>query len=204
MGFKDQAAPGAPRLSRALGGLTALAAALALSPPGEAAASTSCSATALRVGKLSTARANAAGKPCRTAESGARKNLDATDSLRVLGADTTANGPSGAASADVIRVADAGTSGPTAVRLLGSDAYVSCRDGKPVIVGGSSPARLDTTAQTGSVSAPGAPVTVPGLVYVNETRRGANSTTYRALRVGPENGGIVAGESTAGYTRNPC
>ncbi len=202
MGFQDGLKPRAARLSLVIGCLSALGAALASSPAAGAAVTT-CSGTALRVGSLSTPTANAAGRACKSANSGFERDVPG-DSVRVLGADTSAAGSSGAASADVLRLADAGTSGPTTVRLLGSDAYVSCRHGRPVIVGGSSPAGVATTAQTGSVYAPETPVTVPGLVYVNETENGAHESTYRALRIGPANGGIVAGESSAGYTGNPC
>jgi hypothetical protein len=202
MGFQDGTAPRAPRVTLALGALTAIAAAAILAPAG-AGASVTCSATALRAGTVSAPTANAAGDPCRKGHAGTNEGTSA-DTVRILGAATTATGTSGTASSDVLRLDDSGTSGPTAVRLLGSDAYVSCVSGKPVVVGGSSPASVQTTAQTGSIFAPQTPVTVPGLVYVNETEKGAHGTTYRALRVGPENGGIVAGESSAGYTGNPC
>lgn len=202
MGFQDGSSPLATGLRLAIASLTAFGGALCFSPAAGA-ASTTCSATAVRAGSLSTPTANAAGRACQSANSGFERAVPG-ESVRVLGGDTTARGSSGAASADVLRVADAGTSGPTRVRLLGSDAYVTCRNGRPVIVGGSSPASVDTTAQTGSVYAPQGALTVPGLVYVNETERGAHENTYRALRVGPANGGIVAGESSAGYTGNPC
>jgi hypothetical protein len=203
MGFTDEAPVRARSLGRGLGALTALAAVLAFAPAPAGAAGITCSATALRVGSLSTPTANATGASCQKAEAGTEWSTN-ENTVRVLGAGTTATGTSGTANADVLRVDDAGTSGPTTIRALESDAYVSCQHGKPVVVGGSSPAGVQTTAQTGSVFLPSSSVTVPGLVYLNEIERGTHGATYRALRVGPQDGGIVVGESSAGSTGNPC
>ncbi len=203
MGFQDGTTLGSRRLTLGLGALTVLVAGVTLFPAGASAAEITCSATALRVGSVSTPTANATGDPCRKGVAGTKQGTS-TDTVRILGAATTANGSSGTASSDPLRLDDSGTSGPTAVRVLGSDAFVSCVKGKPVVVGSSSPAAVETTAQTGSVILAPKPVTVPGLVYLNETSKGAHGTTYRALRIGPEQGGIVAGESSAGYTGNPC
>jgi hypothetical protein len=90
------------------------------------------------------------------------------------------------------------------VRVLPSDANVSCVNGKPTVVGGSSIVGTEATSELTTPDALRTPVTVPGLVYVNETDKGQHETTYRALRVATPGGDVVAGESTAGYTGNPC
>lgn len=203
MGFQAEVGIRRRHFARALAVAAIAGGAMALVPAGAGAASTTCSATALRVGSVSTPTANAAGDPCRTAASGTKKGFGAYDSLRVLGGATTATDNSGSASADILRIDDA-TSGLTSVRVLPSDANVSCVNGKPTVVGGSSIVATEATSELTTPDALRTPVTVPGLVYVNEADQGRHETTYRALRIATPDGDVVAGESTAGYTGNPC
>ena len=147
--------------------------------------------------------ANAAGTPCASGQ-GPTPVTSGFDTGSLLRSVTTAGGHSGAASADVGRLEDDGLEGPAAARLLGSDAYVTCSGGKPVVVGGSELAGIQATSLATPPTGLQQHVNLGGVVFLNEVVHGTNSATYRALRIATPFGDIVAGESQAGFTGNPC
>jgi hypothetical protein len=181
----------------------ALAGALFAMPATSSAASVTCRASALRIGNFEPSVANSAGAPC-TSGQGSTPVKYGFDTGTLLRSITQAGGRSGSASADVARLEDDGLMGPAALRLLGSDAYVACQGGKPVVVGGSEPAGIDATSLAQTPSGLQQSANIGGVIFLNEVVQGNHSSTFRALRVATPAGDIVAGESQAGYTGNPC
>jgi hypothetical protein len=179
------------------------ASALLALPSAAGGASVSCRASALRFGTFEPSVANAAGAPCTSAQ-GSTPVKYGFDTGTLLRSVTTPGGHSGSASADVARLEDDGLVGPAALRLLGSDAYVSCQGGKPVVVGGSEPAGIDATSLAQTPAGLQKSVNVGGVVFPNEAVVGDHSSTFRALRIATPAGDVVAGESQAGYSGNPC
>jgi hypothetical protein len=162
-----------------------------------------CRASALRIGSFEPSVANSAGAPCASAQ-GSTPVKSGFDTGTLLRSVTQSGGHSGSASADVARLEDDGLVAPAALRVFGSDAYVSCRGGNPVVVGGSEPVGVDATSLAQTPSGLQQSQNVGGVIFLNEVAQGDHSSTFRALRVATPAGDIVAGESQAGYSGNPC
>ncbi len=195
---------GRDSFSRGLVACAAVAATAAILPAGAGAASTvSCRASALRIGSIEPSVANAAGTPCRTASGVQQTRWSQFDTGGILRSQTTVS-PTGGTGLRRRRPAPIPASRARRTSPAGSDAYVSCQGGKPVVVGAASDRGRRRQLGAAAGERQQTPLNVGNVVFLNESVSDAHSGTFRALRVATPAGDIVAGESQASFTGNPC